>query len=149
VILPEINLVIYAHNGAAARHAKALQWWNQCLQGHDAVVLAWVVVLGFVRIATHPKVFANPMPVQEALDRIEEWLSLPHIYVVHPSPLHFQIWSSLLKRLGSAASLTTDALLAALAIERGLILHTTDADFSRFPGLKWRNPLGEPSNITS
>ena len=141
MILPDINLLIYAHNLAAPQHPKALAWWNRCLEGHEGVVLAWVVIQGFVRIATHPKIFENPMPVADALGRVEEWLTLPHVQVVHPSSSHFQIWSSLLKQLGSAGNLTTDAHLAALAIDRALTLHSSDADFSRFPGLKWKNPL--------
>ncbi len=141
MILPDINLLLYAHNPRAPHHQKAFRWWNQCLQGNEGVALAWVVILGFVRIATHPKVFERPMRVEEATGRIAEWLELPHVHLVHPAPTHFQTWSSLLHHIGSAGNLTTDAHLAALAIERGLILHTTDADFSRFPGLKWNNPL--------
>jgi uncharacterized protein len=143
MILPDINLLIYAHNSRAIHHARALCWWNECLQGHDGVDLAWVVILGFVRIATHPKVFANPMPVQDALGRVEEWLSLPHVRLVYPPDRHFQTWSNLLNRIGTAGNLTTDAHLAALAMDRGLVLYTTDADFARFPGLKWCNPLGD------
>ena len=141
MILPDINLLIYAHNTRANYHSETLRWWNQCLQGPDGVALAWVVVLGFVRLTTHPKVFANPMIVAGALGRVEEWLSLPHVQLVHPPRTHFQTWSGLLNRVGTAANLTTDAHLAALAIDRDLILCTTDGDFGRFPGLKWRNPL--------
>lgn len=141
MILPDINLLLYAHNTRAAQHSKAIRWWNQCLQGHEGVALAWAVVLGFVRIATHPRVFQRPMTVEDAVGRIEEWLSLPHVQLVHPARTHLQTWSSLLRGIGTAGSLTTDAHLAALAIDRGLILHTTDSDFARFPGLKWTNPL--------
>ncbi|HRY48619.1 MAG TPA: type II toxin-antitoxin system VapC family toxin [Candidatus Paceibacterota bacterium] len=141
MLLPDINLLIYAHNTRALHHQRALDWWNQCLQGPEGVALAWVVILGFVRIATHPRVFERPMTVEDAVGRVEEWLGLPHIQVVHPPQTHIQTWSSLLRRLGTAGNLTTDAHLAALAIDRGLILQTTDADFSRFPGLKWHNPI--------
>ena len=141
MILPDTNLLIYAHNIRSAPHQKACRWWNQCLQGYTGVAMAWAVILGFVRIATHPKVFEHPMSVEGAVGRVEEWLALPHIHVVHPPQTHFQTWSSLLKRLGTAGDLTTDAHLAALAIERGLVLQTTDADFARFPGLKWENPI--------
>jgi len=141
MILPDINLLVYAHNLRAPQHPKALAWWNGCLQSSDGVALAWAVIMGFVRITTHPRVFASPMTVADAVDRVEEWLSLPHIQIVHPPATHFQTWSVQLKQLGTAGNLTTDAHLAALAIERGLILHTTDADFARFPGLKWHNPL--------
>ena len=141
MILPDINLLIYAHNIRAPHHPKAVEWWNQCLRGPEGVALAWVVILGFVRIATHPKVFERPMAVEDAVGRVAEWIALPHIQLVHPPQTHFQTWSSLLKRLGTAGNLTTDAHLAALAMERGLILQTTDADFGRFSGLKWNNPL--------
>ena len=141
MIFPDINLLIYAHNIRTPHHIKAIAWWNSCLQGPQGIALAWTVVLGFVRIATHPKVFEHPMPVEGALQRVEEWLSLPHVYLVDPPRTHFSTWSALLKTVGSGGNLTTDAHLAALAIERGFILQTTDADFARFPGLKWNNPL--------
>ena len=141
MILPDVNLLVYAHNLRVPQHSKALAWWERCLQGQEGVAMAWVVIQGFVRITTHPKIFQNPLPLADALSRVEEWLSLPHVQIVHPPQSHFQTWSYQLLNLGSAGNLTTDAHLAALAIERGLILHTTDADFSRFPGLKWKNPL--------
>lgn len=141
MILPDINLLVYAHNLRSPHHPKALAWWNHCLSGQEGVALPWAVIFGFVRITTHPKVFERPMEVGEAVGRVEEWLTLAHVHLIHPPQTHFQTWSALLKALGSAGNLTTDAHLAALAIERGLVLHTTDADFSRFPGLKWRNPL--------
>jgi hypothetical protein len=97
--------------------------------------------MGFVRITTHPKVFERPLFVDVALNRVEEWLTLPHVHLINPPQNHFRTWASLLKQLGTAGNLSTDAHLAALAIERGLTLHTSDADFSRFTGLKWINPL--------
>src|SRR5690348_2033997 len=102
MILPDINLLIYAHNIRAAHHSKALRWWNHCLQGPQGVALAWAVILGFVRIATHPKVFEHPLLVEDALQRIEEWLSLPHVFLLHPPQTHFATWSSLLKGIGIA-----------------------------------------------
>ena len=141
MILPDINLLVYAHNVRAAHHAEAREWWNQCLRGPNGVALAWVGILGFVRITTHPRIFEHPLPPEEATQRISQWLCLPHIHLVHPAQNHFDKWAALLKALGTAGNLTTDAHLAALAIERGLILHTSDADFARFPGLKWHNPL--------
>lgn len=141
MILPDVNLLVYAHNLRVPRHAKAHAWWERCLKGQEGVALAWVVIQGFVRITTHTKIFQNPLPVVDALARVEEWLSLPHVQIVHPPQSHFQTWSAQLLNLGSAGNLTTDAHLAALAIDRGLVLFTTDADFSRFPGLKRKNPL--------
>ncbi|MEX1048999.1 MAG: type II toxin-antitoxin system VapC family toxin [Akkermansiaceae bacterium] len=141
MLLPDINLLVYAHNVRSPRHPQALEWWNGCLQGPQAVGLAWVVMLGFVRITTHPKVFERPMSVDESVGRVAEWLELPHVQVVHPAQRHFEGWAKLLRGIGSAGNLTTDAHLAALAIERKLMLCSTDADFARFPGLRWSNPL--------
>lgn len=141
MILPDINLLLYAHHPRAPQHPQALAWWNGCLQGSEGIALAWAVIQGFVRITTHPRIFQNPLPVAGALERVEEWLTLPHVHLIHPAQTHFHRWSELLNQIGTAGNLTTDAHLAALAIERGLILHTTDADFARFPGLKWKNPI--------
>jgi toxin-antitoxin system PIN domain toxin len=141
MILPDINLLVYAHNIRAPHHERALQWWNQCLIGNESVALAWAVILGFVRVVTHPRVFQRPMSVRDSTERVAEWLSLPHVHIVHPAEDHFARWSSLLEEIGIASNLTTDAHLATLAIERGLVLHTTDVDFARFRGLKWTNPL--------
>lgn len=141
MILPDVNLLIYAHNLRAPQHGKAERWWQDCLSGNEGIALAWVVIQGFVRISTHPKIFENPMTAADVLDRVEEWLSLPHVQIIHPPASHLVTWARLLRQLGIAGNLTTDSHLAALAIERGLILHTTDADFARFPGLKWTNPI--------
>ena len=141
MILPDINLLVYAHNLRSPCHEKARAWWQNLLEGSDGITLPWVVIQGFVRITTHPKVFENPLPVADSLRRVEEWLALPHVRIVHPPENHFATWARLLGQLRVAGNLTTDAHLAALAIDRGLILHCTDADFARFPGLKWVNPL--------
>ena len=143
MILPDLNLLVYAHNPRAVQHPEALRWWSECLASNEGIALAWIVISGFVRITTHPKLFERPMSVEDAVGRVEEWLSLPHVHLVHPSQSHFTTWSSLLKQIGTAGNLTTDAHLAALAMERNLILQTNDADFARFSGLKWNNPLQE------
>src|SRR4051812_35588004 len=124
MILPDVNLLIYAHNVRAAHHPQALRWWNGCLAGPEGIALAWAVVLGFVRIATNPRISDNPMGVDDALGRVREWLALPHIQIIHPGDQNLNSWSSLLRKIGTAGNLTTDAHLAALAIERGLVLHT-------------------------
>jgi toxin-antitoxin system PIN domain toxin len=141
VILPDINILVHAHNTDSPRHIVARDWWDAQLSGTTGVALPWIVCLGFVRITTHPSILNHPWTPRESLSRLEEWLELPHFFVPQPSDRHFSIWSSLLEAAGTAGNLTTDAHLAALAIERGLILHSTDADFARFPGLKWINPL--------
>jgi toxin-antitoxin system PIN domain toxin len=141
MILPDINLLIHAHNSESARHAPARAWWDECMGGSEGIGLAWVVILGFIRITTHRGILANPMTPDEACGRIDEWLALPHVHIPLPAAGHFARLGSQLRALGTAGNLTTDAHLATLAMERGYTLHSTDADFARFAGLKWVNPL--------
>jgi len=143
MILPDINVLIYAHDESSPHHSQARQWWEQQLNGTHAIGLAWVVLLGFIRLLTNRRVCQNPFTPEEILDIIKTWLELPHVSIIHPSDRHFARLADLIREVGTAGNLTTDAHLAALAMERGLILHTTDADFTRFPGLKWKNPLRE------
>jgi len=97
-------------------------------------------MLGFIRITTHPKILARPLPVNEVMDRIESWLTLPHVHIPHPSDRHFSRLRRYFDHVGTAGNLTTDAHLASLAVERGYILYSTDTDFARFPDLRWINP---------
>lgn len=141
MILPDINLLIHAHNRESPRHDAARRWWDATLAGTEGVGLAWVTILGFVRITTHRGILANPMTVEETTARIEEWLALPHFHIPVPAEGHFSRLRSKLEHLGTAGNLTTDAHLATLATERGYTLYSTDTDFARFPDLKWVNPL--------
>lgn len=106
-----------------------------------AIGLPWVVLLGFVRISTHPSILDNPMPAAMACGHVRSWLAQPQVTILHPGERHAELVLGFLEGLGTAGNLTTDAHLAAVAIEHQAELHTTDADFSRFSGLKWRNPL--------
>ncbi len=141
MILPDINLLIHAHNLDSPRHVPARDWWDRALAGTEGIGLAWVTVLGFIRIATHRGILAHPMSPADACSRIDEWLSLPQVHLAIPADGHFSRLRQNLEDLGTAANLTTDAHLATLAMERGYTLYSTDADFSRFPGLRWINPL--------
>jgi len=98
-------------------------------------------VFGFVRIVTNPRVFEKPLPVSKATATVRSWLDQPQVHVLHPGPRHLDLAFGLLEPLGSTGNLTTDTQLAALAIEHQAELHSTDLDFDRFPGLRWRNPL--------
>ncbi|MCC6416504.1 MAG: PIN domain-containing protein [Opitutaceae bacterium] len=141
MILPEANLLIYAHNALDPRHEAARRWWDERLAGPEGVDLAWVVLLAFIRLSAHPRVFHTPFGPAEALERVEVWLSLPHVAIFSPKASRFTTLNALLRQAGTAGNLTTDAHLAALAIDHNPVLHTTDADFARFPDLKWKNPL--------
>jgi uncharacterized protein len=140
VILPDINVLVHAHNSDSPVHDPARDFWDRCLAGPEGVGLAWVTLLGFIRIATHPKILLRPLPVAEVVRRIAAWLELPHFHIPVPSDDHFKRLAEALQLLGSAGNLTTDAHLAVLAMERGYVLHTTDTDFGRFAGLRWVNP---------
>jgi uncharacterized protein len=141
MILPDINVLIHAHNSESRQHEQARVWWDEALGGSEGIGLAWVTILGFIRIGTHPGILRNPMTPAEVNSRIEEWLSLAHVHIPTPAEGHFARLSANLERLGTAGNLTTDAHLATLAMERGYTLYSTDSDFARFPGLKWVNPL--------
>lgn len=140
MILPDVNVLVHAHNADSAVHETARRWWDACLAGSEGVGLAWATLLGFVRITTNRKVVARPLPVRDVMQRIHAWLELPHVHVAQPSDAHFARLRELLEGLGTAGNLTTDAHLAALAMERGYTLYSTDADFARFPGLRRVNP---------
>jgi toxin-antitoxin system PIN domain toxin len=140
MILPDVNVLVHAHNSDAAVHLRAREWWNSCLSGPEGVGLAWATLLGFVRLTTSRRVVSRPLAVREVTSLIESWLDLPHVHLAVPSDKHFTRLRIELDRLGTAGNLTTDAHLAVLAMERGYVLCTTDTDFARFPGLRWINP---------
>jgi uncharacterized protein len=144
VIIPDINLLIYAYDSTSRFHPGALRWWEELLSGTETVGLPWISVLGFLRIMTNPRVMQHPMPMSKALKAVEQWMERPNICAVSPGPGHFALLARFLDEAGGAANLTTDAHLAALAVEHKGILHTSDTDFGRFAGLKWVNPL--PAN---
>jgi uncharacterized protein len=143
MILPDVNVLVHAHNTESAVHPRARRWWEECLAGPEGIGLAWTAVLGFVRLTTNRKVVSVPLRVQDVMKRIESWLALPHVHLVQPSDSHFARLRKELERLGTAGNLTTDAHLAVLAMERGYVLYSTDTDFARFPGLRWINPCAE------
>lgn len=142
--LPDVNLLLYATDTLSARHRSARAWVQETLSGSETVALAWTVLLGFVRLSTNSAVFQQPLQPEEALDMLDGWLAQPCVTVIHPTDRHSAVLRELLGPLGTAGNLTTDAHLAALAIEHGALLCSCDADFSRFPGLRWVDPLGPP-----
>jgi hypothetical protein len=141
VKLPDVNLLLYAVDERSPRHEQARTWLEQTLSDSETVALAWMVLLAFVRLSTHAAVFEQPLEVTDALDLIDEWLAQPPVTVVHPTHRHAAVLRELLLPLGTAGNLTSDAHLAAIAIEHGATLYSCDNDFSRFSGLRWANPL--------
>jgi toxin-antitoxin system PIN domain toxin len=141
VKLSDVNLLLYAYDTSSARHERAKAWLEERLSAVEAFGFAWATLLAFVRLVTNPRVFEAPLRVEESLDIVESWLAAPCATVLHPGPRHTVLLRQLLEPLGTAGNLTTDAHLAALALEHDAELCSADADFSRFPGLRWSNPL--------
>jgi toxin-antitoxin system PIN domain toxin len=141
VIVPYVNLLVHAHNSASPRHDAARTWLGALLVSRQSVGLAWVAALGFLRVVTNRRAVPNPITVNDAIRQVGGWLARPNVTILHPGDRHAVILFGLLEHLGVGGNLTTDAHLAALAIEYQAELHSNDADFARFPGLRWRNPL--------
>lgn len=139
----DLNLLLYAVNRESAEHARASAWLERVLAGSEPVAVPWAVILGFLRLATSARVFPKPLGPAAAAEVVDGWLSAPAVVPLSPGDEHWRILRSLLDGSGTAGNLTTDAHLAALAIERGAELCSTDADFARFPALRWTNPLAE------
>jgi toxin-antitoxin system PIN domain toxin len=141
VILLDANLLLYAYNEADERHEAARRWLEGVLSGPEEVRLAWVTILAFLRIGTNPRAFEQPLSIQEAVAHATDLLAQPSVTVIEPAERHWRILSELLPAAQAKANLVMDAHLAALAIENGATLCTTDRDFTRFHGLKLRYPL--------
>lgn len=142
MILPDVNLLVYAYNTADPRHERARDWWEETVNGSIPVALPWVTVGGFIRVMTHPRLLVRPMTAPEVTRRVRAWLEVPSVTIIQPGQRFAGLFLGFLESLGTAGNLTTDAQLAALAVEHQAELHSNDADFSRFAGLRWRNPLG-------
>jgi toxin-antitoxin system PIN domain toxin len=143
VIVPDLNLLVYAHNEAASQHLPAKAWWEACLSGTESVGLSWLTVIGFVRLAGSRQVLVQPLPPATSLRLVRSWFDHPPVALLNPGARHLDVLEGLLGASGMTGSAATDAHLAALAIEHQAELHSNDVDFSRFPGLRWRNPIRE------
>ena len=141
MLIPDVNILIYAYDSTAPHHAAARRWWESTLGGDRPVALPWASILGFIRIMTHPAIQKRPMRASDCVRRVRAWLDHPRVEILTPGDQHAEILFRFLTQLGAAGNLTTDAHLAALAVEYQAELVSTDADFARFPGLRWFNPL--------
>jgi toxin-antitoxin system PIN domain toxin len=141
VKLPDVNLLLYALDEASPYHRRARSWLEEILSGTEPIGFAWTVLLAFLRLSTRAQLFENPLDPAEAFDVVEGWPGQPCGLVLHPTDRHLAILRGLVGPLGTAGNLTTDAHLAALAIEYGGEVCSADTDFGRFRGLRWINPL--------
>ena len=141
MILVDANLLIYAVDSDAPHHDRARRWLEDTLSSGEHVGLAWVATLAFLRVTTRAGLLVRPLDPDDALAYVDSWLELPNVEAVGPGPNHWPVMRNLLKTTGTLGNLTSDAHLAALAIERGAALYSTDHDFARFPGLEHVNPL--------
>ena len=141
MILLDANLLIYARVSSFPQHARARSWLDTQLNGGGKVGLPWASLLAFLRIVTNPRVFERPESVASAWQQVAAWLDVEAVWIPEPAERHRDVLGSLLGAGGMQANLIPDAHLAALAIEHGLVLCSTDGDFARFPELRWQNPL--------
>ena len=141
MILIDTNLWLYASLRESPHHSTAKAWLEEAFNGEEAIALSWSVVLAVLRIATQSRLMQRPLTVAQAIELVEGWLQHPLVEVPQPGPRHWAVLRRLIEEAGTAANLTSDAHLAALAIEHHCTLCSADSDFRRFAGLRFSNPL--------
>lgn len=141
MIIVDANVLLYAYQANSPQHLYAKEWLEKLFGGDEIIGLPWVTLWAFLRISTNPRAWPSPMPAETALQHIHEWLAQPGVVVLHPGPRHLALLERLVIDNRASGSLVSDAALAAMAIENGALLASTDRDFSRFPQLRWMNPV--------
>jgi toxin-antitoxin system PIN domain toxin len=141
MILVDTNILIYAEDKLSLLHEEARQWWDTQLSEESPVCLCWSILSSFIRISTNRQIFIMPLTMKQAIARVKSWIDQPCVRLINPTESHWEIFQSMLLDGQAKANLVADAHLAALAVEHGCTLYSTDSDFSRFPRLKWKNPL--------
>jgi len=141
MILVDTNILLYAEDKLSLLHEEARQWWDAQLSGESPVCLCWPILASFIRIGTNRQIFIKPLTMKQAIIRVQSWIDQPCVRLINPTESHWQIFQTMLLDGQAKTNLVADAHLAALAIEHGCVLYSTDSDFSRFPKLKWKNPL--------
>lgn len=144
MILLDANLLVYAHVTSLTQHHAARSWLDSRLNGLTPVGLPWPTLLSFVRLVSNPRIFEHPQPISKAWKQVDDWLTCPVAWIPQPTERHREILGSFLTDTLGRSNLVPDAHLAALAIEHGLTLCSTDRDFARFPNLRWEDPLQPP-----
>ncbi|OGQ24870.1 MAG: hypothetical protein A2138_25225 [Deltaproteobacteria bacterium RBG_16_71_12] len=141
MIIPDVNVLMHAYRSASPLHAVAARFWSVALNGDQAVALSWVVINGYVRLMTNPRVVAPAIHVAAAEHDVRSWLQRRNVVVVHPTEQHADLYFGFLRSAGTAGNLTTDAHIAALAVEHDAEVVSADTDFARFAGVRWTNPF--------
>jgi uncharacterized protein len=141
VIVVDANLLIYAYDLDSAHHKKSLSWLEELLSGVEAVGLPWQSVSAFLRVITNRRLPGMRVTLEQAVQVVDEWLQQPNVQVLVPADQHWSVLRQMILEGRASGPLVSDAEIAAITIEQGAVLHTTDRDFARFPGLRWKNPL--------
>ncbi len=141
MILVDANLLLYAEDSLSEHHESARAWWDEQLSGSAPVALCWPVLSAFIRIGTNARLHRRPLTLKEAVGRVQSWLEQPCVRILIPSDQHWPVFQQMLRAGNATANLVSDAHLAALAVEHNCVLYSTDTDFARFRGLKWKNPI--------
>ena len=142
MIVVDANLLIYAYDLDSAHHKKSLSWLEELLSGVDAVGLPWQSVSAFLRVITNRRLPGMRVSLEQAVQVVDEWLQQPNVQVLVPADQHWSVLRQMILEGRASGPLVSDAEIAAITIEQGAVLHTTDRDFARFPGLRWKNPIG-------
>ena len=141
MIIPDINILIYAYDRTSPYHEESRLWWEETVNSGVSIGLPAIVILGFLRITTHPRVWATPMPIKVALEIVDSWLGQPTVTPIDPTSQHWRLLSEFLLKVQLGGKLVSDAHLAAIAREHRATLVTNDRDFERFAGVSIFNPL--------
>ncbi len=149
MILVDANLLLHAYNPRSAEHDASRAWLERTLSGAEFVRFAWLSLWAFLRISTNARVFERPLSIAEAESIVSAWLAQPSAGVIEPGDRHWDILRGLAREGQVTGPLLMDAVLAAIAIEHGATLHTTDRDFTRFPGLAWMNPIAKAARLNT
>lgn len=141
MIVPDVNLLLYAMNSDSDQHEAAWTWWESAQHGPERIGLAWSVITAYIRLTTSPVVMPRPLSVEQATADARSWTESPLTDMLVPGSEHLHVMERLLDEAGNGGELTSDAHLAALAMENAGTVFSTDHDFARFPSIRWVNPL--------
>ncbi len=142
MIIPDTSLLVYAYNKNARHHQASKKWFEQLVISGEEIAIPWIVSLSFLRLMTHRSVLQNPMSSAQSYGIVESWYEIENVRAIDAGPRSLRIMRGLVKEVSPSGNLFYDMYLASLALEFNAEVHSNDADFARFPGLRWRNPIG-------